>query len=747
MQCIFRVRCQQKAMAALSNYVVQMVNGQTPNIIGNDILCSFVNVQTIYSRREQWQQILPKARIGRNVQEHFNHFLLNPDKTIIFEVIFSQNDLDGNSNDYTSLQFLLLSVRTVAAAGWDYAVLISGPGGSQRERYSPVSEDIYYSISHSFYFFSLPTHSDELIPDFTNKVKVFAEGTQQEKWKHPAAQYKSLQFGKIMPIIPITQSTAIALLNSYSDNTMRGSWEETFHNLCSDYKNRVIKQSNHMTDAAIARILASTNDDSFLETIIFLSMCAYISSSSKEKELSIHDVISIHEFAMDLSQGVSQLIENVVDHVLGTDGCSGAGVCTLRIRTKEEAKKMYLKPVVGDIQEKDQQTSFEKKQARLKQMINNTEYFMELYLSDIQYKDFRGISAKYIDSARTRKQYYHSSEDYPKWLTYAKFYYSYLPEDQRNMELQNENQEYRVKFQKVMAKFPKKITPLNLSDIFELCPLSALSEYLKSNENIAFHYGLPFISTFLLVKKGLLYVRSGRNEMDMYYGGNLSIYRQPEDLYYHNGTTYFLAFPISVQSDIDTNEQLLISPDYNLDSVCNFKQINVSVSPEDLMNHTGKESLIHLIASSISKQFDVSNADNTIGIINCKAFVHSLIESSGGQMPWLYAYELLAKAVLLNLASQTEKLTHVALVDLERKYDVIKFFRFITIYFDRNGKNEQMKGVSLYLIDQTGTYDVLLRGEDLESVKELLALNRLYGGSQEEAIETIEAVINRRRNG
>ena len=116
-------------------------------------------------------------------------------------------------------------------------------------------------------------------------------------------------------------------------------------------------------------------------------------------------------------------------------------------------------------------------------------------------------------------------------------------------------------------------------------------------------------------------------------------------------------------------------------------------------------------------------------------------------MPWLYAYELLAKAVLLNLASQTEKLTHVALVDLERKYDVIKFFRFITIYFDRNGKNEQMKGVSLYLIDQTGTYDVLLRGEDLESVKELLALNRLYGGSQEEAIETIEAVINRRRNG
>lgn len=85
------------------------------------------------------------------------------------------------------------------------------------------------------------------------------------------------------------------------------------------------------------------DSESCIEVLLFLGLCCYICETpSSMGEIKKQDIDSLHETCMSFTQGVFQLAENVVIHVLGEDGQNGCGILIVRFHQIEDAKKIYL---------------------------------------------------------------------------------------------------------------------------------------------------------------------------------------------------------------------------------------------------------------------------------------------------------------------------------------------------------------------------------------------------------------------
>lgn len=704
--CIFRVRCQRGALSYLTNEIIALINKDFDSFgrsMPDGLICYFAGLPQ--NAQGGTRHIMYKDDNTSQIS-FLERFAVAENQKIRFELVVEKED------DLTAIQYLLLSIHALVANGINYEVLISG----RRKNHvnTPLNENDYYRISHTLYFYLALSDTQDALPGLSEKVRAYVHTKGEPRLQRLARYYKnkrSPSLGRIVPIIPVTIDSRAALSVDYVSKTAATNvWCDLLGQLCLDYFAR-IKCHSPLKDKISSLIVR----DSYLDALVFLSMSYFV---SEREELSAESIISLHELSMDFSQGIAQLMDNIVNHVLGNNGQNGMGVFTMRIRKKEDALTLYLKDE--------------------SKLSSDVHYFMELYLVDIQYNGFKGIVEKFIENVKTRKNIAQTLEE---WQPQAEFYYSQLPEDVRKIELEQESPERQDIINKYLGRFwGSQHYNVGLSSFFGADPCRPLSDYLTNRRNIAFHYGLSIIHSLLLSQEGYLYVQSGVDESkNCFCNADNRKYQVIDNMAGNHGTSYILCFPIRETIHSGPLEPLAISNGRN-----DMEYIHEPFELKDgLVFSKGKEAAVQELADVFTEFFNVQKqGEKSIGVLRCDRLVKHLDFSR------LDAYEVITKAIFLYLASPNSTVHHIALVNIEYQYDVIKLFRLFALFFDRNGKNSHLGNTSLFLVDQSGAYDILLQGDSLNSILSNLSFSRLYGGASEEVIQIIRALLaGRESNG
>lgn len=243
-------------------------------------------------------------------------------------------------DDITEIQYLLLVLQKILSDGYDCTVLISA-GKHEETRYTPITNDNYFRLAQNLYFYRDNDDLNCCLAEIYRCFLVYCQintDRNRAKWIPLPRKYARGQFfGRIIPQIPITHHSYNALATSYSYNTTNNDWLSLLHDLCSGYFERL---SGGVLQAQCEKIRTYQNSDSNFETLLFLGVCNNI--SKQDVNDPCFDIESLHEDCMNFAQGVLQLVENVVHHVIGEDDTRGCGILTIRHRRAEDAKKLYL---------------------------------------------------------------------------------------------------------------------------------------------------------------------------------------------------------------------------------------------------------------------------------------------------------------------------------------------------------------------------------------------------------------------
>ena len=86
---------------------------------------------------------------------------------------------------------------------------------------------------------------------------------------------------------------------------------------------------------------------------------------------------------------------------------------------------------------------------------------------------------------------------------------------------------------------------VTLSDLFLNDNNVPLKDYLSSSVNIAFHYGLQIFNSVITVGDGYLYVKSGKENADVF-TNNTDTYFNIGNLDYMFGTAYIIFIPFNI---------------------------------------------------------------------------------------------------------------------------------------------------------------------------------------------------------
>ena len=711
--CLCRVRCQRNSLSRLLQYIYNTLTDGEPLEPIDDTLFQFYTYTGPAVDSKRWGKVLEET-FGSKYYTNNNtwgwtkdsHFRQADNRQVICELIINPED------DLSNIQYLLLALHALHHNDTPFTVLISG-GKRNSERYTPLRSDDYFRLSHQMYFYAPFFSGAQGLPDLYSRFFVCSKIKKggQNYWIQLPKNYSSqVHFGRILPQIPITHQSYLALASSYGSD-LDGGWSELLISLCEGYYNRlsgVFADNKNIIDAYKA-------SDSYFETTLFLSLCCYISEDSAFTEINKEDIHSLHETCMNFAQGVLQLIDNVVSHVLGNNETDGCGVLTVRFRKSDDARKLYI-------------TDPDKFQG--------VDHFMELCLTDLQYGNFMGVVEKFKNNVKNRRERYRSEPE--RRLVHAKFYLSQNI-DEADKIIEEESKGLRNRLRDYIHNM--NCEDVTLADFFGEGSCRPFLDYISDAENIAFHYGLPILNSIVLLQEGYLHVQSGAGKHNMF--DNVQgdrPYSRVDDLIWDHGTAFMIYLPLRLRRPIGEFDSLV--PLKN-DTPCQYS--HVDFSPTNLPRlGTRKEDLALWLKEQIEEDFNSSrDGDAKIGVIDCSQMVnmmHDILIISR-----LDAYEVIVKALFLYLAGKSAIIDNVALINITQAYDVIKLFRLFALFFDRAGRNRLLsKDKSLFLVDCDGKVDILFYGNNLESIRDSLSVSRLYGGTAEDAVRIIRQLLEGR---
>ncbi|OUN99675.1 hypothetical protein B5F98_00405 [Pseudoflavonifractor sp. An44] len=655
---------------------------------------------------------------------------------VVLELVIGQNE------DITDIQYLLLVMQKMFHDGLDCTVLVSA-GKGETKRYTPVTTSDYFRLAHSLYFYRNRNedngdNTDHIFEKIYECFFVYHKKTQKgEKanWASLPRQYKieakenrTMPLGRVFPQIPITKQIYSALTASYSSDSEINSWIRPLKDLCNGYFERLKKGVYANRSEEILKYLAS---DSCFETLLFLGLCNYIEVQNGITTLgqASLDLEFLHETCMNFAQGVLQLVENVVTHVLGDDGQSGCGILTIRYRKIRDAEKIYLDPLMPD---------------EAHSLVENVEHFMELYLTDIQYENFQGIVDKFKANVEQRCEDYKNSPE--QRLVHMKFHLSQSLENASEL-IKKEDAETQEELNSYIQdlKSDPDHCHMSLSDFLGQGSCKPFVDYLSTPDNIAFHYGLPILNSVVMSMNGYFYVQSGAGDNNCFENSSVGgLYKHTCGFLWEYGTSYTIYVPLrSKNLEEETDYLDLIS--WRHDTVPNCRRIDFKFSGPISVG-LEREDLTRKLWKELGEQFkaspeEIASTHLYIGVIDCEKVVNNL------SVDRLEAYEVMVKAIFLYLADKCSTLDNLALVNVTRPYDVIKLFRLFALFFDRAGNNRILtQKKSLFLVDSNGKLDILFHGNNLKSIKESLSVSCLYGGMTDTAIK-IAAHLLGGRNG
>ncbi len=715
--CLFRIRCQREAIAALlqlfhSNFIDNSI--ANPNMYNK-----FYSYVGPISKGSDWARVLSSldakdANLGALLQKSDQKdFLASSRKTIVVELVTDAG------TDMSAVQYLLLALCAVIHRDIPCTVLVSG-GKSNNSRYTPLPDEDYFRLSHQLYFYAHSAHPDMNLPEFYSNFFVYKQAkshTDLCQWiTLPKRYVDQPAFGRIIPQIPITHRSFRALAASFRSQ-VSDEWGRLLHDLCGKYYKRLSEVfSENMT--VIDRYMDS---DSCIEVLLFLGLCCYICETpSSMGEIKKQDIDSLHETCMSFTQGVLQLAENVVIHVLGEDEQNGCGILTVRFRQIEDAKKLYL---VDDNQ------------------FSSVRYFMELYLTDLQYNNFLGIVEKFKKNVSDRRKQW--AKDSERRKVHSKFFLSQkldyaekLISDEEPQAIQEELMRYVAK-KHSEAETDSSLIQLTLADFLGKGKCTPFTDYISDPENIAFHYGLPILDSIISSLDGYFYVRSGSDNRDVFYntaGGGL--YKETADFAWDHGTTYVIYIPLRLRKHIGELDYLVpLQHD-----TCELYPSRPLPPLTFRLSGERKETLVRTLQEHIKRSFDGErDVGPWIGVIDCSEIVSEL------ELERLEAYEVIVKSIFLYLVDDGAAINHLALTNISCSYDVIKIFRLFALFFNRIGRNTLLaKEKSFFLVDCDGTIDILFYGNNLKSILDNLSIDRLYGGTTEDAVRIIRHLLEGR---
>lgn len=709
--CLCRVRCQRKSLSVLLRLITSTLSEDKPFEPSEDPLYQFCVYTGDDITASDWGKVLELTFGLKN----FVHDILwkktdkakfrrSDDKHVICELVINDED------DLSNIQYLLLAIHTLLHNGIPCTVLVSR-GRSDSNRYTPLENADYFRLSHLMYFYSLSSQEARELPDIYNRFFICTRNNSDNRRYHwiklPKTYSKEVHFGRIIPQIPITHQSYRALVSLY-DSEPHNEWFVLFRSLCEGYYNKL---SGVFADNRSA-IREYMDSDSYFETTLFLALCCYISEEPQSATgMDKQDIDSIHETCMNFAQGILQLVDNVVSHVLGIHDSDGCGILTVRFRKADDAKRLYL----ADPDE-----------------FQGVDYFLELYLTDVQYGDFLGIVDKFKDNVKRRRNRY--SNEPARRMVHAKFYLSQNTERADMLIEQEEPQCLRRDLREYLEN--TVCSDVSLKDFFGEGTCKPFLDYISAAENIAFHYGLPILNSVVLLQNGYLRVQSGSGENNIFDNVRKgSPYRGIDDLFWDRGTAFMVYIPLKSRKPIGEFDSLV--PIKN-DTDSLYRPNTFSPIPFS-RSVTGKEALAFALKDQIKNCFDACESETQIGVIECTQTVRFL------NVPRLDAYEIIVKAIFLYLADASAKIDYLALTNINLAYDVIKLFRLFALFFDRAGRNELLsRDKSLFLVDCEGKVDILFYGNDLKSIRDSLSVSRLYGGTAEDAVRIIRHLLEGR---
>lgn len=716
--CLFRVRCQRDAIAALLQmFHSNFIDGGMDN---TNLYHKFYSYAGSVSKGSDWAKILSSsdaknADLDTSLQKsERDSFLATSAKQIVVELVI------GTGDDMSAVQYLLLFLYIVVHKAVPYTVLVSG-GKSNNDRYAPLSDEDYFRLSHQLYFYAHSSYPGMNLPGLYSSFFVY----RQVKRRASRYQWTSLPkryvdqptFGRIIPQIPITRHSFRALATSFRSQ-VSDEWTKLLHNLCDGY----YKKLAEVFSESLTVIDQYMDSDSCIEVLLFLGLCCYICEvPSNMSNIKKQDIDSLHETCMSFTQGILQLAENVVIHVLGEDEQSGCGILTVRFRRIEDAKLLYL-------------------------VENNrfptVRYFMELYLTDLQYDGCLGIVEKFKKNVSDRREQCEGNPERRK--VHSKFYLSQsldyaeeLIDAEEPHSIQKELTQYVADKRKEAREDSSRIQ-LCLADFLGEGKCTPFTDYISDPENIAFHYGLPILNSIISSLDGYFYVQSGGGDRNVFDNTFIeSPYKKVTDFIWNYGTAYVIYIPLRLHKHIGELDYLVpLQHD-----TCEFYQSRMLPPPTfHVSAGEKKESMVFKLQGYIKRSFDEDLAAGSwIGVIPCDEVVSAL------RLERLEAYEVIVKSIFLYLVDGSAAIDNLALTNIACPYDVIKIFRLFALFFNRVGRNTLLaRKKSFFLVDYDGIIDILFYGNDLKSILDNLSIGRLYGGTTEDAVKIIRHLLEGR---
>ena len=435
--------------------------------------------------------------------------------------------------------------------------------------------------------------------------------------------------------------------------------------------------------------------DSLLESLLFLSTLCYLvrtksdkKSKNEKQECSSKqlNIIELHETCVDYAQGISQLLENVLYHVINADHGTneGTGVFAIRVRTRDD----FLK-------HQQNNTGTDKSSHFDNTFIADVKFFMEIYVTDYKYNDekFKTIVQKFVDNMLE----YSADQGIDATTTIS----------ENDIELAHvfgEDAKYKPYRDSYMAK------------------------YYSQTTTIAHHYGLQILNSVIQTSNGYLFVRSGQGDRNCFSKG---------DNYKHqkfgwgNGTSYIIYLPIKEeQAKVDYSDVISALTGNSADgSHPEYKPLNIDalvtkIATSKIKTAREKVSLIQQIVVALKTQVTTSEHNDVYYIVDLKNKTLTISMS-----------EILSKAFFILLVDNV--FDNLAIVNIQNRHDVIRIFRQFALFYNRSGYNYLMNEKSVYLVDETVKLDILLYGNNLKSIKDNLLQSKIYGGYDEVAMQIV----------
>ena len=712
------------------------------------------SIDTFYRENIESKEFFEANKKNGYIVDSNKRAFLNVDRrrrVILWEPIFPQNKKE--EVDVAYFQYFMLVLKYVERQGYRYSVRISA-GDCSKGKYGFIEfgEEVV-RLRALLYLYS----SEEL-----SKIYVFSKYTKDKEneiaWRRLKAENAEplpMDSGKIFPLLSITKDTYTALVLTTCGQNADGEWANKLKKLYDLYVDRYLEDANEIYGKLVKlpgkiksgfseiegldlEINTLTNkvkhakseferkkyeedlkkkskrhkflrediplkmeeletlrgdkknenirerlveehgfkdfeNDSLLEGLIYVSTLVYLDKKGLTEKSHRRDLTRLHEICVDYAQGIAQLIENIVYHVIQNTEAEaterGCGSFTFRIRTREDAR--YY------VENSDETIA--------------PSYFMELYVADFNYYPVNGMVSKFIEN------------------------------------VENNGGERKWSFTEENVKLPHLFG--------EQLHGTQMEEYFSDSQNVAMHYGLQILNSVVMTGGGGLYVTSGSHsdnklkEQNFFFNEyKAGSYLHPEFLW-RNGTTYVIYLPIKYEGVVNYGDVIAVSNLPCSTGQKSGKQLSFSLQPFE-----------NVALTSRAKEKAVKSVEQQL-LNGIKGKHIYYLDLSCVQSNHAYVYEILSKAVFL-LLLEKKGVDNVALINIPKAYDVIKFFRQFALFYDRTGQNSSMGEKSVFFIDVNGELDLLLHGS-IGSIKNSLPYGKIYGGYSDEAMEIINYLAQR----